>query len=165
VKRRRGAGEARRALAAEVVHHQRPGLEPLEHFGLLVEGTVAVGPQLVRLARREVAPGVAQQGRHRAEQLGQPGVVGGAQRIGEIVQVDVRLGRRALVRGDVAHLGEDGLVEARIARPRLQYAEEEVEAVQLRLDEPIITALGRAPAGSVDGFQPVPELGKASRLH
>ena len=117
-KRGAGPGERGGALAPQVVEHKRPVFELGEHLGLLVEGAIAIGPQVMRATRREVASGIAQQRRNRAERLRQPRIVSGGQGVTEIVEVDVGLGRGAFMRRDVAHLAEHGLVEARIARPR-----------------------------------------------
>ena len=114
----------------------------------------AVDPQVAGGAVLEIDTGLLQQRRHRADQTGERLLVGGRQRIGELEQIDDRHGAGALMRRDVAFLADDGGVEGRIAGPRPQHAQVEIETVHLGGDELAIDLLADAPGPVVERRQP-----------
>ena len=122
-------------------------------IGLVRKGAIAVGPEVVGGATGEVGLRVGEDRRDRADQFGEPGVVGGRQWKLVDEEVDVRLGRRSFVRGNVAHFRENGGVEVRVALPGLEDAKEEIEAVHFGLDHAIVVLLFDRPVAGVDGFE------------
>ena len=65
--------------------------------------------------------------------------------------------RRALVRGRVALLGPDALVESRVAGPGLEHARVEIEAVHLGAHERLVHPGFDRPGTRVDGLEAGPE--------
>ena len=64
------------------------------------------------------------------------------------------------MRGNVALLAEHILIEAGIARPRLQHTQEEIEAVHLGLNQPPVVGVGGGPAGCSNCVQASAIAGK-----
>ena len=153
--RRAGTVEPHRPPPLKAVERQSPGLKRGQCVGLFIEGAVAKGPQVVRLAWREIAFGLGEHRRHVVERRGELGVVGSGQRPGKFPQVDIGLGRRPFMGWNIAHFGKDRLIETGVARPRLERAQEEVEAIDLRFEQPRVILVRNAPAGLVDCRQPL----------
>ena len=72
-------------------------------------------------------------------------------------QLDEAVMRRALVRGRVALLVPDALVEGRVARPGLEHARVEVEAVHLGAHERLVDACLDRPGARVDRLEAAAE--------
>ena len=79
-------------------------------------------------------------------------------------EIDVRLGRRSFVRGNVAHLRENGGVEVWVALPGLEDVKEEIEAVHFGFDDAIVVLLLGRPAAGFDGFEARAKSGEAFRF-
>ncbi len=126
------------------------GLDGIERPALPADVADAGDPQVARVAGQVLARLLHQ--RRDDRQVGdQPLLFLWAQRKIVGPQLGHGVVRRPFVRGNVALVGPDRLVERGVARPRAQHPQVEVVAVHLRADEvPVDLQLDR-PAGRVDG--------------
>jgi hypothetical protein len=68
------------------------------------------------------------------------------------------------MRGHVAHLRKNGGVEARVALPGFEDAQEKIEAVHFGFDDAVVVLLLGGPATGVDGFEARAKGGKSFGL-
>ena len=113
-------------------------------------------PEVVRVAG-EVAARLLEERRHDRELPGELPFVRARERVRIGPQLDEVVMRRAFVRGRVALLGPDALVEGRIARPGLEHARVEVEAVHLGAHERLVDLGIDGPSARIDRLQAAAE--------
>jgi hypothetical protein len=128
-------------------------LEREQICALLLDGADAGHPQIARVAG-QVQLRLRKQRRDALQFPGEPGCVGGREREGVLPHLDDRVVRRTFVRGRVALRRPDLGVERRIALPRLEDAQVEVEAVHLGAQQVIVDLLRDRPRLRLDRLQP-----------